>query len=496
MASRLWTVWLLMPVVLCGSIATWNADADLARQIMMSYQSKIYYSLCNSTGAPVFPFDDTTTLELPFPIMGGTKITGTGYKTNGSLEASVFYQESGGQIIQAIYECNSTGYFELSPHRSRRISLGIADSILEATGMQVFLSEPDEGLRLFYKDKDHRISIMSCPPGAEDWFPSEYASQLEQPGSAIGGAVLDPGVPVVVSPFDSQNETSGIQICMEDAQAHEWRIDAFPGQMQISNAHGSLKGPTNFSLPSDNWTWTGSGDGLELDSFDANLVDLTLSFGSTGGSNVFYIGKDKGLHHYQLTKDGTWAKAPVQDETTWPIADSSFGSVGIDFDATGDMVWLYYMNGGSLIQVSQTGDGTWDTPARLPTQAPFIPPPPSSPTTDGPVPSTGSVPPGESPPDIGLAKRFAIGICTFAGLIALVLLSVNVYNSMRDSKIEEDKRLEAEIRSIEANKPPEAATPASSTSTSVSSQQVSGATFEPGYWAADGSTWVSLKRQP
>lgn len=86
MASHLWPVWLLMPVVLCGSIATWNADADLARQIMMAYQSKIYYSLCNSTEAPVFPFDDTATLELPFPIMGGTKITGTGYKTNTSLE--------------------------------------------------------------------------------------------------------------------------------------------------------------------------------------------------------------------------------------------------------------------------------------------------------------------------------------------------------------------------------------------------------------------------
>lgn len=93
--------------------------------------------------------------------------------------------------------------------------------------MQVFLTEPDDGLRLFYKDKDYRIAIMSCPPGAEDWFPSEYASQLKQPGSAIGGAVLDPGVPVVISPFDSQNETSGIQVCIEDAQAHEWRIGKY-----------------------------------------------------------------------------------------------------------------------------------------------------------------------------------------------------------------------------------------------------------------------------
>lgn len=100
MASRLWTVWLLMPVVFCGSIATWNADADLARQIMMSYQSKIYYSLCNSTEAPVFPFDDTTTLELPFPIMGGTKITGTGYKTNSSLEVRSRFSQD--QLWQGI----------------------------------------------------------------------------------------------------------------------------------------------------------------------------------------------------------------------------------------------------------------------------------------------------------------------------------------------------------------------------------------------------------
>lgn len=100
MASRLWSIWLFMPVALCGSIATWNADADLARQIMMSYQSKIYYSLCNSTEAPVFPFDDTTTLELPFPIMGGTKITGTGYKTNSSLE--VRSRLSQGQVWRGI----------------------------------------------------------------------------------------------------------------------------------------------------------------------------------------------------------------------------------------------------------------------------------------------------------------------------------------------------------------------------------------------------------
>lgn len=267
--------------------------------------------------------------------------------------------------------------------------------------------------------------------------------------------------------------------------------------MQVSDPHSrSLKGPTNFSLPTDNWTWTGASDGLELDSFDVSLVDLALSFGSTGGSNVFYIGKDKGLHHYQLTKDGTWAKAPSQDETTWPPADSSYGSVGIDFDASADMVRLYYMNDGSLIQVSQTGDGTWDKPARLPTQAPIPPPPSSTPTTDGSVSPTDSAPPGESPPDIGLAKRFIIGACTFAGLIMLVLFSINVYNSMRDSKIEEDKRLEAELRRLEANRPPEAATSSSSTSTSVPSQQVSGATFEPGYWAADGATWVSLERQP
>lgn len=70
---------LVPSVASADSIAAWFAEGLMAPQILMYEQDKgkIFYSLCNSNGTPIFPYDDAHTLELYDKPMKNTTITGS-----------------------------------------------------------------------------------------------------------------------------------------------------------------------------------------------------------------------------------------------------------------------------------------------------------------------------------------------------------------------------------------------------------------------------------
>ena len=90
-AAILASVWLLssgLALLVNGlSIDAWLVDALQAPQVVMydDASGSILYSLCNSSGTPVFPGDSSAAFDLKFPPLNGTGVAGFGYweKDNG-----------------------------------------------------------------------------------------------------------------------------------------------------------------------------------------------------------------------------------------------------------------------------------------------------------------------------------------------------------------------------------------------------------------------------
>lgn len=90
-AAALASVWLLssgLALLANGlSIDAWLVDALQAPQVVMydDASGSILYSLCNSSGTPVFPGDSSAAFDLKFPPLNGTGVAGFGYweKDNG-----------------------------------------------------------------------------------------------------------------------------------------------------------------------------------------------------------------------------------------------------------------------------------------------------------------------------------------------------------------------------------------------------------------------------
>ena len=73
--------WLLSGVASGVSIDAWLVPNLTAPQLVMHDDAtgNIFYSLCNSTDAPVFPADDTAAFDLKYAPLKGTGLSGFGY---------------------------------------------------------------------------------------------------------------------------------------------------------------------------------------------------------------------------------------------------------------------------------------------------------------------------------------------------------------------------------------------------------------------------------
>ena len=85
-------VWLLPGLVGGVAIDAWIVEGLEAPQVVMydDATGNIYYSLCNSSGTPVWPGDNSTAFDLRFAPMNGTGVAGFGYtqEENGVVVSS------------------------------------------------------------------------------------------------------------------------------------------------------------------------------------------------------------------------------------------------------------------------------------------------------------------------------------------------------------------------------------------------------------------------
>lgn len=93
-------VFCLVPGLVNGiAISAWLVDALESPQVVMhdDVTGKIFYSLCNSSGTPVFPGDASAAFDLKYPPLNGTGVSGFGYTetTNGiTVSAKTLHSDS------------------------------------------------------------------------------------------------------------------------------------------------------------------------------------------------------------------------------------------------------------------------------------------------------------------------------------------------------------------------------------------------------------------
>ncbi len=83
-------VWLLLGLANSISIHSWLVEALGAPQIVMydDDTGNIFYSLCNSSGTPVFPADSSAAFNLKYPPLNGTGLAGFGYSDGTNVVVS------------------------------------------------------------------------------------------------------------------------------------------------------------------------------------------------------------------------------------------------------------------------------------------------------------------------------------------------------------------------------------------------------------------------
>ncbi|KAI1874053.1 uncharacterized protein JN550_002632 [Neoarthrinium moseri] len=452
--------------------------------------NKIYYSLCNSVGTPIFPFDDSAALSLPFPPLKGTKITGTGYKNDNGVQAAVFYQEEGGQIVEALYDCDSTGHFVPTPDNAWKISLDIAPSILNGTGLKVFLMGSTDGYRLFYKDEDSYTAELSFRPGDRGWSFTGQVSQTPYLGWAVTGGFIDPNKPIVISAAFLRDDN--IELCTQ-TPGTRWRLETVPDTLMAQSIDADegaswFKPSNDTNLREDRYGVTPSKTNATIEGLEAKRADIAMSLDSATNPHVFYIGSDGFLHHYQKTWNGTWTQGSTQDISTWPKPDDRNGDIGLDFDAGRDRVWLYMKVNGSLTQLYQSGNNTWEPSFTLLKQNTTDTANSTSPTTEAEPSNSG-----------GLSQGGKIGVGVGVGLgLPLVVAAIAVYMffHIRNSRKNRDAETAAvQAAHYDATSPAHGMSPNPhlSINSSPAPQYTSGY-WEGGYWA-DGQ-WVPAVAQP
>jgi len=410
----------LMPsVVSADSIAAWFADGLMAPQILMYEEDKgrIFYSLCNSNGTPIFPYDDEHTLQLYDKPMKNTTITGSS-GSNGSV--LLWYQHEQGGIAHAIFACNTTGHLNLG------VNNGVPQSWIVTGGQPVVPSNEiqpgtdlaaltfgQKGHRVYYKSNENLLSSLEyrtnpSNPEEGNWAYGGELSQNNFSGPAIAASAIPNGAISVIIP----GEREEVDLSTKTLDGSSWNVTSWP--YHIYADINSTVSVSNYTAH-NKWHFDGRSGGLSpepLDSFSHNESDIAIAHtqGSDGLyiGNIFYIGEDFNLHHLYGSPHN-WTTNQQQQPEFWPPSSAPWARLAaVGYGLTKNL-WIYYKSGGQLVQVHQR-DGQWQKYVVLPK---FNATAPDTSTGEGSA--------------AGLSGSQKIGVGVGVGLGGLVLLAVAAF---------------------------------------------------------------------
>lgn len=133
----------------------------------------------------------------------------------------------------------------------------------------------------------------------------------------------------------------------------------------LSNSDTTSTSTQNFTIDSSVTVLAG------LQAWSTAISSLGLAIDQDESKYIYYIGNDKALH-YVTSQDGlnvgSWSVEDSMDAKYWPLADDTDGEFAVASDPSSYDIRIYYMSGGSMMEVSRTGKDTWAEARSLPTK--------------------------------------------------------------------------------------------------------------------------------
>lgn len=195
-------------------------------------------------------------------------------------------------------------------------------------------------------------------------------------------------------------------------------METAPDQIKINSTVQA-----NFTLPA----WKGKPGALGM-SVDKNNT-----------RSVWYIGEDSNLY-WVASKNWVWSHQNGQTAEIWPVADSPNAPLAVAIDSSHDMLRIYYVSGGKLVEI-KNDQGEWSKWSTLPAPQPVDVSPPASPSSpavvDG---STGGLSNGMK---IGLGVGISLAVLAIGAISAVLFLlrrkrSASSLGSEAGARIEPD----------------------------------------------------------
>ncbi|KAI1092935.1 hypothetical protein F5B19DRAFT_178913 [Rostrohypoxylon terebratum] len=344
------SIWLLAGHVSCGSIAAWWNTRGPSFLMQDDDTGGILYSLCNSNHTPIFP--DDKTLAAPFynhiP-KNKTSLAAAGWTDSDTAWASMFYLDNNDEIINTLLKCDwNTGHWI---NTGEYITSGGSPKASPTSALSVVLLGATDGYRVYYNDIEgtlHEIGYTT----SSSWAYYGVVSNDKTSAQAIGSTFSKKNI-TVMRPRDDSN--IGVSRLNSD---NLWHLSAFPEPLAGNNI-------TNITS-SSNLNLSTSTANFSLPAWNGNASALAVSIDNAYTRSVFYIGSDSNI--YQAgNKNYRWSMFNQTVSNAWPLADTAGGAIGVANAFGTDILRLYYVSGGKVVEANGDG-GTWVEATVLATQ--------------------------------------------------------------------------------------------------------------------------------
>ncbi|KAI1327796.1 hypothetical protein F5Y16DRAFT_370925 [Xylariaceae sp. FL0255] len=349
-----------MPGSDAGQISAWYpASGSTVPQIVMWNETlgKLQYSLCNSTGRPIFTGKDSATFEFQSELapMNGTSVGGFSYADiNGTFTTYLWYQLASGAIGEAIFLCNiTTGLYSLRSGSNWDITSAIPNFFNLQSLTDIVAFNIDGGQVVVVENDLNQPSVLNYTSGWSYLGPVNQDPDLSPGLSAASASATDF---TIISNIDLNERNHPRLDASYYQQNGTWDVATLPYKFYLNTTSQNTTDPwitnqtdwyedNDIVFPYES-TWS-------LEAYNSS-VNLGLAVNSSNVATAFYIGTDALLHEIQQIDLWTWTSVDAQNGSIWPEADEPNANLGIAYN--GNDVWLYYTVDGSLMQVSYTDD--------------------------------------------------------------------------------------------------------------------------------------------
>ncbi|XXH03119.1 hypothetical protein Hte_009512 [Hypoxylon texense] len=400
------SIWLLAGQVSCGSIAAWWNTRAPSFLMQDDDTGGIQYSLCNGNHTPIFPNDQA--LTVPFtnnPPKNKTSLTAAGWTDAETAWASIFYLDNNDEIVNALLKCDwNTGHWQ---NTGEYVTSGGSPKVAPDTGLSVVLLGATDGYRVFYNDLDgtlHQIGYTS----STTWKYYGVVSNDKVSAQAIGSTFSNSNI-TVIRPRDGKN--MGVSRLYSD---HSWHLSSFPESLTLTGNKS-----TNATDASDLQLNATSGD-FALPAWDGTASALAVGIDHAYTRSVFYVGTDRKV--YQAGNvNYTWSAFDRPSAgNAWPDADVAGANIGVVTDFTNNVMRLYYVSGGRVVEANGDG-GNWQPATVLATfnQSQVVDTPAANSTGDAAPPAGGGQGGGllSDGAKAGISVGVTLGVLAVGGML-------------------------------------------------------------------------------